>query len=125
MDNTYSDGIPVSGDVQDVLDYIEPLIPVDSAGYFCLAPVAQTVAFSLTLTPDTPTNRTNTEAELKSTITNEGIVGGTINLSAFQEALSRVPNLTDWNINSINAVAPADVAAAAGYLHTIGAVTYV
>lgn len=127
MDETYttpaSIGIPQAGDVTDVQDYIDPLRPV-TAVYTAKAPTAQTVAFNLKIVPDTPENQDATEAEILSTILNERIVGGTIILSAFQEAMSRVPNLTDWTINTIDGGAPAPVVAAAGAVHTQGTIIF-
>jgi uncharacterized phage protein gp47/JayE len=128
MDDTYTTdatiGIPQAGDVTDVQDYIDPLKPV-TAAYTAIAPTADTVDFNLTIVPDTPTNQAATESELRSTILNERVVGGTISLSSFYEAMSRVPNLTSWTINTINAVAPADVTVAAAAIHTVGTFTFV
>lgn len=128
MDDTYTTdatyGIPAAGDATDLEDYIKPLVPV-TAVYTAKIATADTVDFNLTIAPDTPTNQTATESELRSAILNERIVGGTIPLSSFYEAMARVPNLTSWTVNTINAVTPADVTVAAGAMHTIGAFTFV
>jgi uncharacterized phage protein gp47/JayE len=128
MDETYTTpatiGIPSAGDVTDVQDYIDNLRPV-TAIYTAKAPAAQTIAFNLTIAPDTPANQAATESELLSAILNDRIVGGTILLSSFYEAMSRVPNLTSWTINQIDGGAPSDVVAAAGTIHTQGTITFV
>jgi uncharacterized phage protein gp47/JayE len=123
IDNTYSDGIPSAGDVTDVENYIKPIAPA-TVEYTCIAPTAQTVDFDLTIEPDSTEGRASAETEMKSTITNEGVVGGIIGFSSFQEAMTRIPNLTSWSINTIDGVAPADVGAASGSLHTLGTVIF-
>jgi uncharacterized phage protein gp47/JayE len=128
MDDTYQTdatyGIPAAGDATDIETYIAPLAPV-TAVYDAKIPTADTVDFSLTIVPDTPENQTAVQNEIRSAILANRIPGGTIYLSEFQEAMSRVPNLTNWTINSINAVTPADVVVAAGVIHTIGTFTFV
>jgi uncharacterized phage protein gp47/JayE len=128
MDATYTTdatlGIPAAGDATDIEAYINPLAPV-TAVYDARIPSADTVDFNLTIIPDTPANQTATEGEIRSTIINERIPGGTISLSSFYEAMSRVPGLTGWTINTIDTLTPADVTAAAGDIHTIGTFTFV
>ena len=128
MDETYTVpatiGIPAAGDVTDVQDYIDVRRPV-AAIFTATAPTADTVDFNLTIIPDTPANQTATDTELLSTILAERSVAGTISLSDFYEAMSRVPDLTGWTINTINGGAPAGVAVAAGAIHTMGTTTYV
>ena len=119
MDNDYSDGIPAAGDVTDVQDYIDDRRPV-GASFTAAAPVATTVAFTVSITPDTPANRTLVETELEEMIRTAGGVGTSIKLYDIYEALSLVPNLTDWTLTSPAAA----VTTTAGHLHTMGTVTF-
>jgi len=120
MDDTYSDGIPAAGDVSDLQDYIDDLKPV-GCEFEAIAPTAYAVAFNLTIVPDTAALQTATDAALKDAITEYGIPGGEIPLSAFQEAMTQVSGLTSWTINSPTG----GVTATAGTLHTLGTTTYV
>jgi uncharacterized phage protein gp47/JayE len=128
MDETYTTpatiGIPAAGDVTDVQDYIDALRPV-TAIYTSKAPTAQTIAFNISIIPFTPANQEAVDSELLSTILNERVVGGIIAVSSFYEAMSRVPNLTNWVINSIDGIAPADVDVAAGVISTKGTATII
>jgi uncharacterized phage protein gp47/JayE len=128
MDDTYQTdatyGIPQAGDKTDLEDYIKPKAPI-TAVYTAKIPTAETIDFNLTILPDTPTNQVATQDELRSAILQDRLPGGTIKLSSFYEAMSRVPNLTSWTINTINAIAPADVSASTGAINTIGSFTFV
>lgn len=128
MDDTYQTdatyGIPQSGDKDDLEDYIKPLVPI-TAVYTAKILTAETIDFNLTILPDTPTNQTATETELRSAILQNRLPGGTIKLSSFYEAMSRVAGLTSWSINSINSLTPADVTASTGAINTIGTFTFV
>jgi uncharacterized phage protein gp47/JayE len=119
MDDDYSDGIPAAGDVTDVQDYIDAVRPV-GASFTAAAPVALPVDFEVSITPDTPANRTATETELAEMVRSVGGVGSSIKLFDVYEAMAIVPNLTDWEV--IDPVAA--VATAAGELHTMGTVTF-
>jgi uncharacterized phage protein gp47/JayE len=120
MDNTYSDGIPIAGDQTAVQNYIDDVKPVGcdfTAGLVTAFPVA----FNITITPDTPTLRTNVETALGDAIQEFGIPGGEIEISSFYEAMAGVSGLTDWTINSPTGSSTAP----AGQLHTLGTVTFV
>ncbi len=120
MDNDYDDGIPQSGDITDVQDYIDAVRPVMiDSGFTADAPTAYEIDFDVTISPDTPTNQTNTTAELALQIRESGEVGGTIATSDIYEAMSRVPTLTNWTVNSTTALS-----AGIGELHTMGGVTF-
>lgn len=119
MDNTYSNGIPAAGDEAALQTYIDVLKPPGCV-FDASAPTAYAVAVNLSITPDTPALRTASEAALKDAITEYGIVGGSIPLSAFQEAMTQVSGLTNWTINSPTGA----VTASTSTLHTLGTVSY-
>ncbi len=119
MDNDYSDGIPAAGDVTDVQTYIDLQRPLASV-FTAAAPTGSAVNFTVSITPDTPSNQTATETELAEMIRTAGGVGTSITLSDIFEAMSIVPDLTSWSVAS-----PASpVTTAAGELHTMGTVTF-
>jgi uncharacterized phage protein gp47/JayE len=119
MDDTYGDGIPLAGDVTTVQDYIDIVKPA-GAEVTVSAPTALVVDWNVTLVPNNASTQAGTDEAMANMIVDKGIVGGTIPLSAFTEALSSVPGLTSWTLNSPVAA----VAAGAGQLHTVGTGTY-
>ena len=119
MDNDYAGGIPIAGDVTDVQEYIDAVRPL-GAKFTAAAPVATAVDFTVDITPDTPTNRTAVEDELAEMIRLRGGIGTSITLYHAFEAMSFVPNLTDWTVT----VPAGPVTTTAGHLHTMGTVTF-
>jgi uncharacterized phage protein gp47/JayE len=112
-------GIPDSGDVTDVQDYVDGVRPL-GASFTAAAPKAYPINFEVSITPDTPTNRTAVELELYEMIKTKGEISGSIKLYDIFEAMSIVPDLTDWDI-----VSPAaTVTAGQGELPMLGVVTY-
>jgi len=120
MDDTYSDGIPLAGDVATLLAYIKTKQP-GGAQVTVTAPVALVVNFNVTILPNNATTQAATEESLENIIIEAGVVGGEIPLNKFQEAMAAVPGLTSWTLNT----PAAGVAAGVGELHTMGAVTFV
>jgi len=108
MDDKYSDGIPLSADITAVEDYInaESRRPV-TADLVVQAPTAQTQAFDITISPDTPTIRANVEAEIKDMLQREIEVGGSLLVSKVREAVSIAAGENDNTVNTPSA----DVAA--------------
>lgn len=119
MDDTYSDGIPAAGDVTTVQDFIDIVKPA-GAKVNVNTLTAYPVNVDVSITPDNATTQNATEESLLNAIIEGGEVGGTIPLNKFQEAMSAVPGLTSWTINSPTA----GVSAGAGSLHTLGTVSY-
>lgn len=89
MDDTYSDGIPQSGDVATVQAYIDlpEIRPVQST-VTVAAPIAVPVSFTITVYPDTPAVRQAIENELRDLIRREAVPAGTLLISHIREAVS-------------------------------------
>ena len=65
MDDTYSDGIPQAGDIQDMQEYLESIMPADLNELIVFAPVPTTIDIAINdLTPDTMAMRTAINNEL-------------------------------------------------------------
>jgi uncharacterized phage protein gp47/JayE len=119
MDDTYSDGIPLAGDATTVQAYIDIVKPA-GAEVTVTAPTASVVDWTATILPNNATTQAATDEAMENMIIEQGIVGGTIPLNKFQEAMSAVPGLTSWTLN----LPTAGVAAGVGELHTTGTGTY-
>lgn len=101
MDDTYSDGIPHSGDVATVQAYIDrqDVRPVQST-VTVAAPVAVPLSFTITIYPDTPTVRQAVEDELRDLIRREAVPAGTLLISHIREAVSVAAGEYDHSIIS-------------------------
>lgn len=121
MDDTYSDGIPQSGDVTIVQDYIDQdnVRPV-SADVIVQAPTAVAVNFTMSITPDTPEIRTAIEDSLTNFIRRESAVYGTLYLSRINEAIS----LADGEFDHTLTVPSANVVSSYGNISTMGTITW-
>ncbi len=93
MDDTYSDGVPLAGDVTTVDAYISIKRPV-TAELFVSAPTAVPLDFDITLkdesgaTINTPSIVAQVTAELTDMIRRDAIPGGKILISHVKEAVS-------------------------------------
>lgn len=122
MDSTYSDGIPLSGDVTAVQAYIDAASrrPV-TAELYVAAPVAVALDVEITnLTPNTTAVKAAVEAELADMVRRIAEPGGTIPLSKIWEAVSIASGETSHLITSPTS----DVTHTVGQIATLGAVTY-
>jgi uncharacterized phage protein gp47/JayE len=121
MDNTYIDGIPLSGDVTALAAYIDPLRPV-TAAVTVVAPIAVVLNFTITsLSPSTPEVKAAITQELSNLIDAEASPGGTLLLSHIREAISKAAGEYDHVLTS----PAANVTNSTGYIATMGSVTWV
>ncbi len=118
-DADHAGGIPTSGEVSDVQDYLDTVRPLGMRPT-AAAPVATAVDFTVSITPDTVATRAAVEAELADMIKTAGGIGSTIKLYDIYEAMSLVPALTDWDVTAPSA----SVTTTAGHIHTLGTVTF-
>ena len=121
MDNSYDDGIPLSGDVTTVQAYIDALRPV-TADVSVLAPVADSLNFTIELNEtDTLTIRAAVEANLREMIARDGEPGGTIYISRINEAISLATGEFDHELT----VPAANVTHTTGHIAVMGTITWV
>lgn len=111
--------IPDSGEVAAVQTKIDALKPAHAA-VTVVAPVADVIAFTIHIVPDTAALRTAVTAELDDIIKTDGSPGGTINLSRMRTAIGATPGITDYTLTTpvANRVSPA------GQLPTLGVITW-
>ena len=119
-DGLTDNGIPTSGMVQIVSDYIAENAPV-TAATTVVAPVAKTVAFTIKdLTPDSASVRAQIEAELKSLFIREATPGQPLLISHIRQAISSAAGEEDYEL-----VQPTDdIASESNELLVVGEVTY-
>ncbi len=119
-DGTGSDIIPDAGEVEDVQDYIDARRPV-TAAVTVFAPVADPVALTITVVPNTTAVKAAVENELADMFYRDGEPGGTILLSRIHEAISLAAGESDHTLT----VPAANYDAAAGDLPMLGTITWV
>lgn len=120
MDGTYTNGIPLSGDVAAVAAAISPLRPV-TAAVTVVAPVAVPLNFTITgLTPSNATVKAAVITELTSLIAREATPGGTLYLSHLREAIS----LATGEVDNVLTSPSANVVSSAGSITTVGTFTW-
>lgn len=120
MDDTYANGIPLSGDVALVDAYIQQARPV-TADVTVLAPVASPLNLTIAaLSPSTPEVKAAIEAELRALILRESSPGGTLLLSHIREAISIAQGEIDHSLTTPSA----NVVASAGNITTLGTITW-
>ncbi|MGD9664379.1 MAG: baseplate J/gp47 family protein [Novosphingobium sp.] len=111
--------IPDANEVQAVQDYIDARRPV-TAEAIVFAPVADTLDFTIQVTPATAAVKAAIEAELIDFIGREAEPGGTLYLSRINEAISIAAGEFDHVLLS-----PADdVVYATGHLAVMGVITW-
>lgn len=121
MDDTYSDGIPLSGDVTTVQDYMDPLIPV-TAVLTVAAPVATPIDFTIHLIDnDSSAIRASVEANLQQMIIRDSGPGTTIYLSRIIETI----NTSDNVFASTVTVPSSDTTITSDHIATMGTITWV
>lgn len=120
MDNTYTDGIPLAGDVTTVQNYIDNLRPVTS-DVTVVAPVADTLNFTIHLNvSDTAAIRDAVQANLQEMISRDAIPGGTIYISRINEAIS----LATGEFDHVLTLPAANVTYTTGHIATMGTITW-
>ena len=114
-----ADIIPTAAEVATMAAHIDALRPV-TAEVAVFAPVADPLALSIRLTPDSAATRAAVQAELRDFLAREAVPGGTLHLSRLREAISAATGEYRHDL-----VAPAaDVVAPAGHIATLGAITW-
>lgn len=125
MDDTYSDGIPLSGDVTTVQDYIDDLRPV-TAAVTVVAPTAVPRNFTILLkkadgtTETSPTVRAAVQAELEDMIFRDAEPGGKLLFSRIREAVSIAAGEYDHAVTTPSA----DVTYTTGQIGVMGTITW-
>lgn len=116
MDDTYSDGIPLSADVTALQAYLDALRPV-TADLTVVAPVAVPLDIAaLTIEPSSSTVQAAIEAEVADLIRREAEPGSTILISHLREAISIAAGETDHALTDPNA----DIEHDTGEIATVG-----
>jgi len=111
--------IPDAGEVAAVQAHIDAVRPV-TATLTVVAPVADPIAFSLHVVPDTSDVRAAVTAELADLLLRESIPGGTTLISQIRSAIGSAAGLTDYSLASPSA----DTAHAVGHMATLGVITW-
>ncbi len=124
MDGTYSDGIPLSGDVAILQAYLEDTAPAD-ATILVYAPTALPITITITsLQPDTPATRQKVIDELAGEFQRRAFVGivgtETFSISWINEAISRAVGEN----RHILTVPSVDPVIGVGEIPTLGVVTF-
>jgi uncharacterized phage protein gp47/JayE len=123
MDDKYTDGIPLAGDVANVQAYIETLMPAQVA-LTVEAPVAVALLYDITLSPNTPDVQEAVEQELadlhaRDAVPADGVSTGGILVSRIRQAVS---NAAGENDNTVNLPAADVPAGALGEIYIFDAV---
>ncbi|WP_415257672.1 baseplate J/gp47 family protein [Thauera phenylacetica] len=111
--------IPDAAEVAAVQAYIDTVRPV-TADVTVVAPVASPLDLTIGPTPNTADVKAAIEDALRYFIRRESKPGGTINLSRLREAISTATGETSHTLTSPTG----DVTAAAGYITTLGTITW-
>lgn len=120
MDNTYLNGIPLSGDITNVSNALAILKPV-TANLTVAAPIAVPLNFTISgLNPSTADVKLAITQSLSALITQEASPGGTIYLSHIREAISIAYGEVDHVLTS----PIANVVNTTGNISTMGTVTW-
>jgi uncharacterized phage protein gp47/JayE len=120
-----ADLIPSLAEVDAVQAYIDEKRPVASKATYVLAPIADALNFTITLTPDNAEVRAAVEAELRDLLLREaepelGNGEGTILISHIREAIS----IAAGEKNHVLTVPAADSIRALGHMAIFGAITW-
>lgn len=112
--------IPDAAEVAAVQAYINSVRPV-TAQVFVVAPVADPIAFQISLTPATVAVKAAVQAALQDLLLREGAPGVTLLISHIREAVSTASGETDSTL-----VSPAaNVLPATGHMPTYGSIVWV
>ena len=120
MDNTYTNGIPLTADVATVQTAINVLAPV-TATVTVVAPVANPLNPTITgLTPNNANTQAAVTAELAALIQSQSKPGGTILISQIREAIGFATGVTDYTLTT----PAANVTNTTGNITTLGTITW-
>lgn len=111
--------IPDAGEVAVVQNYVNALRPA-TAELYVVAPVADPLNFTITLTPSTVAVKAAIEAELRDLLLREAAPGATLLISHIREAISLAAGETDHVLT----LPAANVVSATGHMPTFGAITW-
>jgi uncharacterized phage protein gp47/JayE len=111
--------IPDAGEVTAVQDHLDALAPV-TAVVTVAAPIADALAYTIHLVPDTAATRAAVEAQLKDLLRRESEPGGTILLSRIRNAIGDSEGVTDYTLTT----PAADVTHATGHMAVPGTITW-
>lgn len=111
--------IPTEQVITAVQAYIDARRPV-TAHVFVLAPVAEPVAFTIGLTPDSPELRARAGSALADVLRREAEPGGILLRSHFNEAISLAEGESDHQLDA----PPGDVVLDAGKFPVMGVITW-
>lgn len=112
--------IPDAGELTTVFDYIDARRPVQ-AKLYVLAPIPDTLNFTIGVSPNTLAVKDAVIAELKDLLLREGQPGGTLLLSHIRAAISAAAGETNYTMSSPSA----DVVSAPGHMPVFGTITWV
>lgn len=116
-----ADGLPTQTVLDAGADYIDARRPAGMAGLYVVAPVADTLNFTITgLYPATQAVRDAVQAELADLLQREAGPGGTIYVSHLREAIS----IAAGEANHVLTSPAADVVSATGHIPIMGTITW-
>ena len=126
--------IPIPAKVQEVQDYIDEKKPV-TALVTVFAPTEAAMDLDISIKPNTTEIQNNIITELEDLIKRDAQLAGSYGgpgvtndgsllLSKIRQAISIAVGIEDYEINTINGVAPANVVPSAGELITLGNITW-
>lgn len=111
--------IPDAAEVATVQAYIDARRPV-TADVSVVAPIADPLAYTIHISPDTAAVRAAVEAELRDLHQREAVPAGTLLLSHMREAVSLAAGETD----NVLTVPNTNVVSATGHISTFGGITW-
>ena len=120
MDDTYSNGIPVAGDVSNMQTYLDSVRPI-TATITAEAPTPTALNITVTgISPNTTEVKNNAIAEITEMLKRKGQPGGIIRLSWIWDAISLATGTDYHRVTSPSA----DVSYTTGQIPVIGVVTW-
>lgn len=119
LDDDESSIIPDSGKVTEVQDYIDARRPV-TADVTVFAPIADTINFTISVTPNTTAVKAAVEEQLRDLIRRKGAPSSTIYLSEINEAVSLAEGEVDHEVT----VPSGDVTVVSGHVPVMGTITW-
>ena len=99
MDDKFTNGIPLAGDVTVVQTFVDSIRPA-GIPVTVEAPVAQPESFDISINPDTPAVQTAITNALKDLFIRESVPGGTIPISKIRQSVSNAIGEFDNVVNS-------------------------
>lgn len=120
MDRNVGSIIPSTDQIAAVQAFVDSVRPV-TAIVTCFAPIADTLNFTIGISPTTASVKAAVIAELTDLIQREGEPGGTLLLSHINEAIATAAGEVDHALTSPSA----NVVSASGHIPVMGTVTWV